>query len=97
MLFQGKNLRGLLRLSLVSLLRLAVCLAGLLLVHGQVFAQETASVQTVEPHSIVQASDVPETSDIRVEALVLVDTSGALTVDQIRARFEAGEGQPVDA
>lgn len=90
-------MRGLLRLSLVSLLRLAVCLAGLLLAHGPVFAQETLSIQTIEPHSIATASDVPGTPDIRAEALVLVDRSGALTVDQIRARFEAGEGQPVHA
>ncbi|WP_232291491.1 sensor domain-containing diguanylate cyclase [Polaromonas sp. JS666] len=90
-------MRRLLCSSLVFLPRLASCLAGLLLVHGQVFAQEAASLQAVEPRPVHAQIAVAGTSGFQKEASMLLDTSGDLTVDQVHARFEAGEGQPVSA
>ena len=97
MLSGSKQLRRLLCSSLVFLPRLASCLAGLLLVYGQVFAQEAASLQTVEPRPVHAQIAVAGTSGFQKEASMLLDTSGDLTVDQVHARFEAGEGQPVSA
>lgn len=97
MLSGSKQLRRLLCSSLVFLPRLASCLAGLLLVHGQVFAQEAASLQTMEPRPIHAQIAVAGTSGFQREASVLLDTTGDLTVNQVHARFEAGEGQPVSA
>lgn len=82
--------------SLAGILRLAGCLAGLLLVYGQVFAQETAGLQAVEPRPVHAQLAVAGASGLQKEALVLIDTAGDLTVNQVHARFEAGEGQPVN-
>lgn len=90
-------MRRLLCSSLVFLLRLASCLAGLLLVHGQGLAQETAGLRALEPRSVKAQITVAGTSGIQSETSVLVDTSGDLTVDQVHARFEGGDGQPVSA
>lgn len=97
MLSGSKQLRRLLCSSLVFLLRLASCLAGLLLVHGQGLAQETAGLRALEPRSVKVQIAVAGTSGIQSETAVLVDTSGDLTVDQVHARFEGGDGQPVSA
>lgn len=88
-------MRRLLRSSLAGILRLAGCLAGLLLVHGQVFAQETAGLQAVELRPVHAQIAATGMSGLHKEALVLLDTAGDLTIDQVHARFEAGEGQTV--
>lgn len=90
-------MRRLLRSSLSGVLRLAFCLAGLLLVHGQCLAQETAGLRALEPRPVSAQIAVAGTSGIPSETSVLLDTSGDLTVEQVHARFEAGEGQPVSA
>lgn len=90
-------MRRLLRSSLSGVLRLASCLAGLLLVHGQGLAQETTGLRALEPRSVHAQIAVAGTSGIQEEAWVLLDTSGDLTIDQVHARFEAGEGQAVNA
>lgn len=97
MLSGSKQLRRLLRSSLSGVLWLASCLAGLLLIHGPGLAQETAGLRALEPRSVKTQIAVAGTSGIQGETSVLVDTSGNLTVDQVRARFEGGEGQPVSA
>ncbi len=84
--------------SLAVLLRrlpfLAACLAGLLLAHATAVAQETPA----EPPSAVAsatAEAVPFIAGRGVlgEGVVLVDSSGALTFEQVRSKFDAGEGQ----
>ncbi|WP_228778519.1 MULTISPECIES: 7TM diverse intracellular signaling domain-containing protein [unclassified Polaromonas] len=85
---------------------LAVCLAGLLLTHVVAVAQETAASPTQTPTQItLQNPDespapmapVPFKAGRGVmgEGEVLVDSSGTLTFEQVRSKFDAGEGQPV--
>jgi len=97
MLFLGNQLRDLLSSSVVFLTRLAACLAGLLLLHSPVWAQAMPGVETAEPSLIAAQSDTYVAPGIRGEGWVVVDASGTLTVEQIHARFEAGEGQPLNA
>jgi GGDEF domain-containing protein len=81
----------------------AACLAGLLLAHTLAMAQEaSASPPTQAPAGSPPAvsSPIPPGSfkagrGVLGEGDVLVDSSGTLTFDQVRSKFDAGEGQPV--
>lgn len=89
---------------------LAFCLAGLLLAHAIAAAQETAPPAAQAPVEIsnaaravvpaaIPAAVVPATfkagRGVIGEGQVLVDSSGSLTFDQVRSKFDAGEGRPV--
>ncbi len=97
MLFLGNHWRDLLSSSGVFLTRCTAGLAGLLLVHGALLARAIPDIETVEPRLIASQSGSHAPADMRGEGWVLVDASGSLTVEQIHARFEAGEGQPAKA
>jgi GGDEF domain-containing protein len=85
--------------SLAVLLRrlpfLAACLAGLLLTHAMALAQETAAeAPSAAASEAAQAAPFSAGRGVLGEGLVFVDTSGALTFEQVRSKFDAGEGQP---
>lgn len=73
--------------------RLSACLAALLLAHAAAVAQETAVPPS--PVAAVVAQSVPSAGyDVVGQGLVLVDSTGSLTFEQVHSRFEAGEGEP---
>lgn len=81
----------------------AACLAGLLLAHSLAMAQEAPAsppAQTPAGSPPAVSSPIPPGSfkagrGVLGEGDVLVDSSGTLTFDQVRSKFDAGEGQPV--
>ncbi len=81
----------------------AACLAGLLLAHTLAMAQDApASPPTETPAEspLAASSPIPPGPfkagrGVLGEGDFLVDSSGTLTVDQVRSKFDAGEGQPV--
>jgi GGDEF domain-containing protein len=88
--------------SLSVLLRrlpfLAACLAGLLLGHAVAVAQEipgeTPSAASEPAPAPAPPAPFKTGRGVVGEGLVFVDSSGALTFDQVRSKFDAGEGQP---
>jgi GGDEF domain-containing protein len=83
-----------LRLSAFGLPRLAACLAGLLVAHAAVFAQEAPSPQAGEALAALAQEGLRDGRAVVGEGQVLVDRSGAWSFDEVRRRFEAGEGRP---
>jgi GGDEF domain-containing protein len=84
--------------SLAVLLRrlpfLAACLAGLLLAHAMALAQETpAEAPASVTSATAQGAPFIAGRGVPGEGLVFVDPSGALTFEQVRSKFDAGEGQ----
>jgi GGDEF domain-containing protein len=92
MLFKEHHLHGgssLWRAFFVPLM--AASFAGLLLLHAPVFGQPAVGGQATGPF----AKFAPTTDQSTNESLVLLDATGALTVEQVHSRFEAGEGLAV--
>jgi len=84
--------------------RLLALLAALLLTHGMGTAQEAPATPAGETAPI----EIPAANPVAVvpgpfkagrgvvgEGQVLVDSTGALTLDQVRSKFDAGEGRDV--
>jgi GGDEF domain-containing protein len=92
---------------LVVLLRrlpsLAVCLAGVLLAHAMAVAQETPASPAGETSTEIPAAVSMAVAlgpfkagrGVMGEGEMLVDSSGALTFEQMRSKFDAGEGRPI--
>jgi len=74
--------------------RLVAGLAGLLLAHAVALAQEAPAPQPGEAPAVAAQGDFQAGRAVVGEGLVLVDPSGAWGLDEVRSRFEAGEGQP---
>jgi GGDEF domain-containing protein len=84
---------------------LAACLAGLLLAHAMALAQETpvspAAQALTEIPAATAVAPVAVPGPFKAgrgvmgEGEVLVDGSGSLTFEQVRSKFDAGEGQPI--
>lgn len=82
---------------------LAACLAGLLLIplaavaQGNPGASQAGKISPEAPDAAV-AAEVPGAltagRGVIGEGQVLVDSSGVLSFDEVRNKFEAGEGQP---
>lgn len=84
----------------------AACLAGLLLAHAMALAQETpvapaGEAAPVETPAASPAAVVPGPFQagrgVMGEGQVLVDSAGTLTFEQVRSKFDAGEGRAVQA
>ncbi|MEO7887316.1 MAG: 7TM diverse intracellular signaling domain-containing protein [Polaromonas sp.] len=73
--------------------RLSACLAALVLAHAAAVAQEAAG-PAPDPATPVAQSMPSIGSSIIGQGLVLLDNSGAMTLEQAHSRFEAGEGEP---
>ena len=84
--------------------RRAAALAALLLAHAMAVAQEApaapaAALSPVENPAAIPAAVVPAPfkagRGVPGEGQVLVDSAGTLTFEQVRSKFDAGEGRAV--
>ncbi|SFB68698.1 GGDEF domain-containing protein, diguanylate cyclase (c-di-GMP synthetase) or its enzymatically inactive variants [Polaromonas sp. OV174] len=86
-------MRGFWHLVRVFSACLAAGLLGLLL-HGSAFAQAAGTgAETLEPQLIALGRDTHPLQGTRGEGWVLVDASGQMTFEQVRAQFAAGQGR----
>lgn len=80
---------------------LAAFLAALLLTHAMAVAQEVPVSPAVDAPAANPAAVVPGLfkagRGVMGEGQVLVDSAGTLSFEQVRSKFDAGEGSPVES